>query len=243
MKIFAHRGASGQFPENSRLAFENAIKQGADGIELDVQFHLESQRFIALHDQILDTATSGTGDFNQYSLPELCKMRLGQGQTILTLDEALACINGKVLVNIEVKSTETDPTLLTSLCYALNTAIQEAITHYAFTVEHFIISSSNHTLLSFFNVVYPEYKLAALIAHMPVDECKFTEKLPVQLVNQDIESLSPSLVEDAHARQLQEFVYTVNRYEELEKCHLANVDGIFTNYPEKTRNLAKLCIE
>ncbi|MBD5000227.1 glycerophosphodiester phosphodiesterase, partial [Xanthomonas citri pv. citri] len=33
-KIFAHRGASGQFPENTMLAFEKGIEAGADGIEL-----------------------------------------------------------------------------------------------------------------------------------------------------------------------------------------------------------------
>ena len=35
---FAHRGFSGQFPENTMLAFEKAVEAGADGIELDVQF-------------------------------------------------------------------------------------------------------------------------------------------------------------------------------------------------------------
>ena len=35
---FAHRGFSGQYPENTMLAFEKAVEAGADGIELDVQF-------------------------------------------------------------------------------------------------------------------------------------------------------------------------------------------------------------
>lgn len=37
MKIMAHRGYSGKYPENTMLAFEEAAKTGADGIELDVQ--------------------------------------------------------------------------------------------------------------------------------------------------------------------------------------------------------------
>ena len=36
-KVFAHRGASGYAPENTLEAFALAIRQGADGIELDVQ--------------------------------------------------------------------------------------------------------------------------------------------------------------------------------------------------------------
>lgn len=35
-KVWAHRGASGYRPENTLEAFELAIRQGADGIELDV---------------------------------------------------------------------------------------------------------------------------------------------------------------------------------------------------------------
>ena len=33
----AHRGASGDFPENTRLAFEEAIEAEADMIEMDCQ--------------------------------------------------------------------------------------------------------------------------------------------------------------------------------------------------------------
>ena len=36
-EIFAHRGASGYAPENTMDAFKLAVKQGAEGIELDIQ--------------------------------------------------------------------------------------------------------------------------------------------------------------------------------------------------------------
>lgn len=36
MQIIAHRGASGEYPENTLLAFRQALAQGADAIELDV---------------------------------------------------------------------------------------------------------------------------------------------------------------------------------------------------------------
>ena len=35
MKIYAHRGYSGKYPENTMLAFEKAAETGCDGIELD----------------------------------------------------------------------------------------------------------------------------------------------------------------------------------------------------------------
>ena len=43
MKIMAHRGYSGKYPENTMLVFEEAAKTGADGIELDVQLTKDGQ--------------------------------------------------------------------------------------------------------------------------------------------------------------------------------------------------------
>ena len=84
MKIIAHRGASGEFPENSLLAFEQAIQQKADGIELDVHFHDQSQQFIVLHDIYLDKTTNGQGHYNLYSIAKLTQLSLGQNQKLLT---------------------------------------------------------------------------------------------------------------------------------------------------------------
>ena len=43
IKVFAHRGWSGKYPENTMLAFEKAIELGADGIELDVHMSADHQ--------------------------------------------------------------------------------------------------------------------------------------------------------------------------------------------------------
>ncbi|MFM9597910.1 glycerophosphodiester phosphodiesterase family protein, partial [Streptomyces scabiei] len=37
MKIFAHRGASGTYPENTQSAIKAAVEIEVDGIEVDVQ--------------------------------------------------------------------------------------------------------------------------------------------------------------------------------------------------------------
>ena len=49
---FAHRGFSGQYPENTMLAFEKAVEAGADGIELDVQFSKDG-KLVIMHDESL----------------------------------------------------------------------------------------------------------------------------------------------------------------------------------------------
>ena len=48
MKVFAHRGASGDYPENTMLAFSKALSIGVDGIELDVHKSKDGQ-LVVIH--------------------------------------------------------------------------------------------------------------------------------------------------------------------------------------------------
>ena len=50
MRIYAHRGASGDFPEGSKQAYLAAIEQGADGFECDVRLTKDKQ-IICYHDK------------------------------------------------------------------------------------------------------------------------------------------------------------------------------------------------
>ena len=58
--VFAHRGARQVAPENTIPAFEAAIRLGADGIELDVQYSSDG-KLVIIHDLELGSTTSGTG--------------------------------------------------------------------------------------------------------------------------------------------------------------------------------------
>ena len=60
MEVWAHRGASGYMPENTMEAFELAIEQRADGIELDVQLSKDG-KVMVLHDESVDRVTNSSG--------------------------------------------------------------------------------------------------------------------------------------------------------------------------------------
>ena len=70
MRVFAHRGYSGKYPENTMLAFREAEKTGADGIELDVQLSKDGE-LVIIHDETLDRTTTGKGYVKDYTLSEL----------------------------------------------------------------------------------------------------------------------------------------------------------------------------
>ncbi|MCI6039039.1 MAG: glycerophosphodiester phosphodiesterase, partial [Clostridiales bacterium] len=60
MKVYAHRGASAQYPENTMLAFEKAVEMGVDGIETDVHLSRDGQ-LVLCHDETIDGTTDRKG--------------------------------------------------------------------------------------------------------------------------------------------------------------------------------------
>ena len=56
MKVFAHRGLSSLYPENTLIAFEKALEYQIDGIETDVQLTKDNQMVI-FHDEDVSRTT------------------------------------------------------------------------------------------------------------------------------------------------------------------------------------------
>ena len=74
--IIAHRGASGAAPENTVAAFQLAVRQGADAIELDVRLTRDGVP-VVLHDAALDRTTDRRGLLSAVSLAELQELDAG----------------------------------------------------------------------------------------------------------------------------------------------------------------------
>lgn len=70
MKVMAHRGYSGAYPENTMLSFREAVKVGCDAIEMDVH-ETRDGRLVVIHDERLDRTTDGSGRICDHSFAEL----------------------------------------------------------------------------------------------------------------------------------------------------------------------------
>lgn len=243
MQIIAHRGASGEFAENSLLAFEQAILQGCDAIEFDVQFHQASGEFILLHDSYLwidknsGENTSGKKvHFNQLPLDELVNNSSNAKFNICTLNQALQCINTQCLINIELKSAAQGAELADEM-QKLEHIIQQAQQRELISYQQLIISSFNHHALMHVSTHFPAVTTAALIACCPLDYAAFCQKLKVKMLNLSVECMNPEIINDAHRRGLKVWVYTVDNSEQIKQCLEYQVDGIFTNFPQRTRQI------
>jgi len=107
--VFAHRGASAYAPENTLAAFQLALEQGADGIELDVNLTTDGH-VVVIHDSIVDRTTNGSGEVRDMELKTLKSFDAGswfapkfKGEKVPTLDEVLKLVGEDVFTNIELK--------------------------------------------------------------------------------------------------------------------------------------------
>ncbi|MDN6179035.1 MAG: glycerophosphodiester phosphodiesterase, partial [Micrococcaceae bacterium] len=68
--VYAHRGSSAAYAENTRAAYLQAIADGADGIECDV--HLtRDDRIVCHHDQTVDRPSNASGRISSFTLQAL----------------------------------------------------------------------------------------------------------------------------------------------------------------------------
>lgn len=120
MKIWAHRGCSQRYPENTMTAFRKAVElDRLTGIELDIQLAKDGVMMV-FHDERIDRTTNGTGYLRDYTCEELQQFVIDEGVTnerIPTIEEVLDLIcerikkdkeigkKEKFMLNIELKNS------------------------------------------------------------------------------------------------------------------------------------------
>ncbi len=102
--VIAHRGWSGQYPENTLLAFREAIRLGVPAVEFDVHATLDG-KIVVIHDVTVDRTTNGHGAVKDLTFAQIRQLDAGQGERVPTLEEVLDLCSGKVAVQLEVKVT------------------------------------------------------------------------------------------------------------------------------------------
>jgi glycerophosphoryl diester phosphodiesterase len=128
--VTAHRGCSGEFPENTLIAFDEAVRIGADIIEFDLRGTSDAIP-VVLHDPTIDRTSNGTGSPGDYTLEQIRRYNFslwhGPGSSgerlsapkysdcpIPTFRELLERYTGKIGLNIQVYDA-TSP-LLETIC-------------------------------------------------------------------------------------------------------------------------------
>ncbi len=222
MLCIGHRGAMGYEPENTLLAIAKALALGVDWIEIDV--HNVENNLIVFHDRRLERTTNGTGYICDRSFAYLRSLDAGKGQPIPTLAEVFDTVNRRCGINIELKGSNTAGLVID--------LIQEYIAR-GWQYEDFLVSSFNHYELKQVKDTCPQIAIAILIYGIPLNYLDIATELNAVAIIPAIDYVTEELVQNIHNRGFKIFVYTVNQAEEINAMKLLNVDGIFSNYPER----------
>jgi len=230
MKIYAHRGYSGCYPENTMLAFRKAAECHADGIELDVQLSKDGVVMVC-HDEKLDRTTDGSGNLRDYTSKELEKFNAAElwkakygKEHIPTFDEYCEWATTVPLVtNIELK---------TGVVYypEIEQETLSIIDKYDLR-KKVIFSSFNHCSLIAMQKLAPEIPLGALVEGMGIGNAGYyCKKFGFQYYHPDYKALNDAVVQELKEHHVGMNVWTVNGMGDLEQLRKWGVDGAITNY-------------
>lgn len=228
----AHRGASGHFPEHTRLAFEKAIEARVDMIELDCQLSRDGH-VIVFHDDGLRRTTGARGAVKEKTLAQLKELDAGrwrkksfQGQQILTLEEVMDCIGGRADLCLEIKQYRGSP-------QGIELKLLFILSHYDY-LERTIFSSFAYDSLRRVRELAPEARLG-LIFGPGIEEDPFAvaEQLEAASIHVRKDLAEKDFLKQAWNAGKDVFVWTVNEVREMEKFASLGVQGIISDFPER----------
>ena len=235
-KKIAHRGASGHYPENTRLAFVKAIEAGVDMIELDCQLSRDGH-VVVFHDEQLRRTAGARGTLRSKTLAQLKALDIGRwrkpscrGERILTLEEALEVFAGKVDLCLEIKNyPKSLPGIELKVLFILS--------HYDY-LDRTIVSSFDYRSLARIRELAPDIAIGIIFAAAgKQDPFEAARKLAATSLHVQKSVATRDFLSTAWNEGLDVHVWTVNELRDIEAFVSMGVQGVISDFPDR---LAKL---
>jgi glycerophosphoryl diester phosphodiesterase len=229
VKVIAHRGASGERPENTPSAYRLAIAQGADMIEIDL--HKSRDGVIPItHDETLGHL-GGRGEIADATWAEIRALDAGEGERVPSLQEVLDEFGPQIPFNLELKVSSRGP-------YAGLEAATLAEVERRGLLARTLFSSFYDSVLAELREQSADARLALLISRR--SEAAWAaraKRLGAEALNPELALVTPELVRAAHGEGLAVHVFTVDPEAAMRRMFDLGVDGLFTNFPGRLRQL------
>jgi glycerophosphoryl diester phosphodiesterase len=233
--IIAHRGASAYSPENTLVAFEQAIVMGATIIETDVHQTKDSV-VVLMHDLTVDRTTNGNGSIKDLTFSEFKNLKVNVTKTLTvpppSLEEAIELINGRCQLLIELKKG--------------NAYYPNIEKHIVDLIAKYNAQSWVHTIHSFdkqalVNVAKRDSSInlqKLIVFNLPLVSFNFDKHFNKddfknwEGVNVYYKFCSKRVIKKIHKLGKTVYVWTVNKPRKARKLAKRGVDGIITNKPD-----------
>jgi len=218
--LYAHRGSSRTKPENSLAAFEQAIVDGADGVELDLRATADGVPVI-LHDRELDRTTSGTGPVDGVTLAELRGVDAGDGRPVPTLAEVLDLLAGRLALDLEIKQAGIEREVVAVLA--------------GYPDAEWFVSSFDWDVLRAFRAAAPGAAMLPLA--MVADDGLFAvaRELGAKGVALFAGGIDAGVARRCEEEELELVAWTVNEVEEARRLREVGVAAVCTDVPALIR--------
>ena len=228
IEITGHRGSKVRAPENTLSALRQAVAEGADYAEIDVQTTADGE-VVLLHDADLRRVASVSRRLRDINYRELKDIDVGSwfapefsSERIPTLQEAIDLARGRIKLNIELKFTWPDP--------ALTQKVAKIIRQNGFTSDC-VVSSLNFQEVTEMKQAFPELVAGFIVftvaGNLPRMEADF--------LSINAARAGPRLVRRLHRNGRAVHVWTVNDFNNVISMIEVGVDNIITDYPREVR--------
>jgi glycerophosphoryl diester phosphodiesterase len=246
IQVHGHRGARAMRPENTLPAFEYAIAQGVDAIELDMAVTRDNV-IVVSHDPILEPpvcsgpkpkavireltlAQVRQWDCGAVRNPAFPRQQPAPGARVPTLDEVFALApKGRFLFNIETKIFPQQPELTPPPEEFARMVLETIRKHHL--ESRVVLQSFDFRTLRAMKRLAPEIRLSALYAGPERDFVKIAQEAGAGIVSPEFNLVTGEQVKAAHAAGLEVLPWTANTQADWDRLAAAGVDGIITDDP------------
>ena len=246
IQVHGHRGARAMRPENTLPAFEYAIAQGVDALELDMAVTKDNVTVVSHDPELRPPVCTGPGEravIHELTLaqvrqwdcgakqnPAFPKQQAVPGTKMPTLDEVFALApKGKFLFNIETKSFVDRPEVTPPPEEFARMVLAEIRKHHL--EARVVLQSFDFRTLIAMKKLAPLIKLSALYSGPAKDFVAIGKEAGAGIVSPIAALVTPQQVKAAHAAGMEVLPWTVNTPEEWQKLAGAGVDGIISDDP------------
>ncbi len=246
----AHRGASSYAPENTLEAFELALDQGADVIELDVHLTRDGE-VVVMHDARVERTTDGRGKIRAMTAQEVLALDAGawfgarwRGTRVPLLRQVLERFADRALIDIELKAG-VDLHLGASFSMAEDSAVSIPLAarvletvRQADALSRVIISGFPSEALVWVRATWPDVATQwAVISTDIAADVAFAARAGFDVISPQAYAATEANVARAHEAGLAVHIYAGDSEETMVRLIALGVDGVKTGRPDRLRAL------
>ena len=237
-KIYAHRGYSEKYPENTMLAFRKAAEVGAEGIEIDVHLTKDGE-LVVMHDENTVRTTSTNALIKDLTLAEFKALDAGHVKngefefeappTLREVFELLA--ETGMECNIEIKSGVYEYP-------GIERKVLNLIDEFGLR-DKIVISSFNHYTVCRFKELAPDVKCGFLEESWLIHPGAYTRNRGVECFHPFFNMLNHENVQDLRNNGIEINAWTINDEEDMRKALRLQLEIAITNCPERFLEIRK----